>query len=140
MSPCCFFRAFGTYALDEILGLFRYEAFREDDLGDAHVGQAEGPVAYPARQVDVTCAVQSVVVAADTIFVRTGAVVDVVKQVHFAEDRQGAEDCGLVDRRQRILEIGQAESAGERAAQLTENEKADRCDADSGLLKYLFVR
>ena len=84
-------------------------------------------------------AVQSVIVVADAVLVRAGAVVDVVKEVGVAQQSERAENGGLVDGRQCVLDIGQAESTGECMPDLPPNEKPDRGNADSGLLKQLLI-
>ena len=88
--------AVGADAFDQVLGLLRLEAFRENDLGDAHVGKTEGPMADAARKVHVSSTHTGVVVMADAILVRAGAVVDVVKQMRLAQQGESTDRKSVV--------------------------------------------
>ena len=77
--------AFGADALDEVLGFFGLETFGDHDLRNADVGEAEGTVADAAGQVHVSRAQTRVIMVADAVFVRPGAIVDVVEQVGFTQ-------------------------------------------------------
>ena len=92
-----------------------------------------------AVQMDMSGAVEGVVVVADTELVRAGTVIDVVEQVSLTKQSERAEERGLVHCRQRILQVGEAERPRQGTPYLAPYEKPDRCDADSGLLKYLFI-
>ncbi len=90
--------------------------------------------------MDMSGAVEGVVVVADTELVRAGTVIDVVEQVSLTQQSERAEERGLVHCRQRVLQVGEAECPCQGTPYLAPYEKPDRSDANSGLLKYLFIR
>ena len=127
----------GTFradSLDKILGLFRNKSLREHYLGDADIWKTEGPVADTAGQMDMSCTVKGIVVMAHAVLVGARTVIYVVKQVGFTQQCQSPEYGGLVHGRKCVFYIRQAESPGE-LAHLAQNEKADRRNAYSCLLK-----
>ena len=134
------FRTVGTDSFDYVFRLFRDETLGQSYRRDPDVRQAEGPVADAAGKMYVAGAVESVVVVTDAELVRAGAVVYVVEQVGITQNRERAEERGLVHGRQRVFQVRETERPGQGITYLAPYEKPDRGDADSGLLKYLFVR
>ena len=85
-------------------------------------------------EMDVSHPRKRVVSAAQTVFLRAGAVVDSIEQMVVAQQREGSEKGGFIDRGEFLLQIGQIEDAGELTVDGAPTEEAHRGDADAGTL------
>ena len=139
MSLVSLFCTIGAHAFYHILRLFKLETFGDGHLWDAHVRQAECPMANTTRQMHMTLTMARVVEMADAILLRPRPIIDVVKQMGIGQERQRAEQRRAVDRRQRSLQIGKTESVAEPVSHLTPDEQPHGRHTNTSIVEHLLV-
>lgn len=87
----------GADAFNDVFGLFGHEARGERHRRNCYPGEAVGAVAEATGEMHMAGADSGVVVMAEAVFLNAAAVVDAVKEVGIAQQRQGAEKGGTVD-------------------------------------------
>ena len=94
-----FMGAMRTDTLNHVTDMMHLKTFRNRDVWNLNILQADRFAADAARQMHMPMSMQA-------IFLLSAAIIDHVQKVFFDKKRQGAEQRAAIDRRQNALQIG----------------------------------
>ena len=128
-----FFCALGADALDHVVDRFGLESVGQCYCGDGDILKAEGLVADLAVKMYVAVVIDFAVSVAEFVSDPFATVVYLMQQMVIAEQGQGAENAGLVNGVNGVLELGHSDGTMA-VSQRLEYQQAVRCGLDAVLV------